>query len=76
MLNHLAAKAALHCLAAMLPSVKNSQLLSDPAGSEEVCSLLPHLSCLYFTSVNAWLMQVGAFPAIASGKESSNPAAD
>lgn len=76
MLNHIATKAALALLPAMLSTVNNSQLLSDQAGSEEVCSLLPHPSCLYITSVNPWLMQVGALPAIASGKESSNPVAN
>lgn len=74
--NRIATKSALHCLPATLPTVNSSQLLSDQAGSEEVCSLLPHPSCLCITSVKPWLMQVGALPAIASGKASSNPVAN
>lgn len=63
-------KAALHCLPSTLPTVNNLLLLSDLAGSEEVCSLPQHPSCLYITSVNPWLMQIGALPAITSGEES------
>lgn len=59
-----------------MPTVNNLLLLSDLAGSEEVCSPLPHPSCLYITSVNSWHMQVGALPAVTSGKKSSNPAAN